>query len=264
VSELLHVSVELIDRPASSIRQHIPEELLDELAQSIQAVGLIEPLVVERRDGRFRVIAGDRRLQALRRAGVLWADVVVRDVSEVAAEAVQVQENIVRQDMTPAEEARLFQRVYLEEGEDIEKTAGRVKLSVSYVNGRLALLAGDPLVLEALDAEDITLGVAQVLNTIVREDYRRTCLDLAIRGGATINVAKRWAAEYNTLGKIQTGERTPQTEAPAAAPYVPMAESVSCWFCEGSEDLHLLRPLHVHAGCIGALNALLKKIGRPE
>lgn len=262
MSDLRDIPLDLLDPPAQAIRQHIPEELLDELAESIRSVGLIEPMVVEAVNGRFRIIAGHRRYLSCRRAGLLTAPCVVRDVSTIAAEAVQIQENIVRQDMSPAEEARLFKRIYEEVGQDVDLVAGRVKLSVSYVNGRLSLLEGDPDVLDALDREDINLGVAQVLNTIVRPDYRRTCLDLAIRSGATIAVARRWAVEYNTLGRIQTGDHAPQAEAPAAAPYVPMAESVQCWFCEGSHDLHTLRQLQIHEGCIGALNALLKKIGR--
>ncbi len=263
MSDLRTVSLEHIDPPAQAIRQHIPEDLIDELATSIMHVGLIEPLVVEAVDGRFRIIAGHRRFLACKRAGLGSVDVVVRQTDIVAAEAVQVQENIVRQDMTPAEEARLFKRIYDAVGQDIELVAGRVRLSVAYVNGRLALLDGDPAILEAIDREDISLGVGQILNTIVRQDYRTLALDTAIKAGATINLAKRWAAEYNGLAKIQTGEHTPQTGGTSSSPaYSPIADSVQCWFCEGTENLDKLRMLQVHEGCIGALNALLKKLGR--
>jgi ParB/RepB/Spo0J family partition protein len=262
VSELLHVPLDEIDPPAESIRQHIPEELIDELATSITAVGLIEPLVCERVAGRLRIIAGHRRFLACKRAGVRDVAVVVRDTSETSVEAVQIQENIIRQDMSPAEEARLFDRLYRHYGEDLEKVAGHVKLSVAYVDGRLALLQGDPAVLDALDQDQISLGVAQELNLIQREEWRRERLDVAIRGGATVALARRWRLEYNNLAALQSGAAPAAQEAPAAAPYVPVAASVACWFCEGSEDLHLLRMVQMHDNCVRALEALLKKIGR--
>jgi ParB family chromosome partitioning protein len=252
----------LIDPPAASIRQHMPELLIDELAESIRAVGLIEPMVVEELEGRFRIIAGHRRYVALKRAGITVAPVVVRSPSDVSTEAVQTHENLIRQDMTPAEEARLVGRLYDELEHDVDRVAGKLRMSIGFVNDRLELLRGDPEILDAIDREDIGLGVGQVLQTIIREDYRRTCLDLAIRAGATINLAKRWVAEYNGLAKIQTGEVTPQISGPAAAEYHPVSEGLHCWFCESSDDLDKLRMIQVHAHCVGAMDALMKRIGK--
>lgn len=262
MSELLTVPLEAIDPPAQSIRQHIPEDLIDELATSITAVGLIEPLVCERTDGRYRIIAGHRRFLACKRAGVAQVAIVVRGGDGVAVEAVQLQENIIRQDMSPAEEARLFKRLYDELNEDIEAVAGRVRLSVSYVDKRLALLVGDEEVLNALDRDEISIGVAEALNTITRQDYRRERLDAAVRGGATVALARRWAQEVNGFASIQPKPVEGAEPAPAAAPYVPIANSLQCWFCEGNHDLHTLRMVQIHENCIRAAEALLKRIGR--
>jgi len=260
--ELLTVPLVTIDPPAASIRQHIPEALIDELATSIQAVGLIEPLVCERTGDRLRIIAGHRRFLACKRAGLVHVEVVIRADRDINIGAVQVHENIIRQDMTPAEEARLFQKAYEELGEDVEAVAGRFRLGVGYVEGRLLLLQGDPEVLGALDREEISLGVAEELNKIVREDYRRERLDVAVRGGATVAMARQWRHDVNRLAGIQPPPPQSNGDTPPAAPaYVPIAQSLNCWFCESGEDLHLLRLLHMHDGCIRAAYTMLKKIG---
>jgi len=260
--ELATIPLEAIDPPAESIRQHIPEDLLDELAESMRAVGMIEPMVVEKTGERYRIIAGHRRFLAARRVPLVHVQVVVRDDAAIATQAVQVHENIIRLDMTPAEEARLFQKIYVEEGEDIEKVAARVRLGVGYVDKRLALLAGDPLVLEALDKGEISIGVAEALNSVKHQAMRRERLDAAVRGGATVALARRWAAELNGLAAIQLPENQQSPVAPADPGYQPVANSLSCWFCEGNHDLHLLRMVQMHESCIKAADALLRKIGR--
>jgi ParB family chromosome partitioning protein len=262
VSELRHLALELIDPPLAAIRVHIPDEATDELAESIRTLGLLEPLIVEPIADRYRVIAGHRRYLACRRAPLpIVPCVVLLDATELT-QAVQIHENIMRLDMTPAEEARLFRQLYDELDQDIEKVAGRVRLGAGYVDDRIALTFGDPLILDALDKGEISIGVAQALNSVPHEAWRRERLDVAIRGGCTVSLARRWAAELRSLAGIQkpAGEQKP--EAPAETTYIPIATSVSCWFCEGNHDLHLLRVIQVHDSCIRAMDAMLKKIGR--
>jgi len=262
VFEALEVPIELVDRPEQSIRQHIPDELVDELAESISRVGLLEPPVCERVEGRYRIIAGDRRLLACKRAGLTKIPIIIREGDSQQVVAVQTHENLFRSDMTPIEEARLFSRLYAELGEDIELVAGKVRLSVSYVDKRLSLLQGYPEVIAALDEGKISIGVAEALNSISKRAYALERLDVAMRGGATVALARRWAAELNGLASIQAPESEQKETAPAEAPYVPLAESLACWFCEGNHDLHTLQMVSMHPGCIAALNNLLKKIGR--
>lgn len=257
--ELLQVALEAIDPPAQSIRQHIDDDLIDELARSIADIGLIEPVVVERVGERYRIIAGHRRFLALKRVGISPVNVVVRRPDGVAVEGVQIHENIYRTDMSPAEEARLFYRLYMELGEDLEKTAAKVKLSQAYVERRLLLLAGDDDVFAALDRKEISIGVAEALNSIKVDAYRKERLDVAVRGGATVAIAKRWAQELNGLAALQQPTPEGQAPAPAEAPYIPIANSLSCWFCEGSHDLHTLRMVQVHEGCLRAMGGVLKR-----
>lgn len=262
MSEFLVIALELIDPPAQAIRQHIDDNAIDELARSIRDVGLIEPLVLERTGERYRVIAGHRRLMACKRAGLLDVECKIQASTGVATEAVQTHENIYREDMSPAEEARLFLRLYDELDQDIERVAGKLRLSVGYVDRRLQLLAGDELVLEALDKKFINMGVAEALNSITRDDFRRERLSVAVAGGATIDLARRWARECNGLASIQPPPQPGTGETPAEAPYVPVSQSLECWFCEGNHDLHTLRMVQMHESCVKAADALLKKIGR--
>lgn len=255
------VPIDLIDPPEAAIRQHIPEDLIEELAQSIQAVGLIEPLVLEEVGARYRVIAGHRRSLACKRAGLVQVPCMVRPPGGASVQSVQLHENLIRQDMNPAEEARLAMKWYTHFNQDLERTAGHLKMTVGWVDSRLALGCGDPEVMAAVDREDIGLGVAQALNSIRREDYRRAALDLAVRAGATVTVVRKWAADYNNLGAIQTGEVTPQVGTESPTPDQAPTLSNVCWFCENGDNPHLFRLVPLHDHCIAALNALLKRIG---
>ncbi len=264
MSELANLALETIDPPLRAIRVHIPDDLTDELAESIRALGLLEPLIVEPVGERYRVIAGHRRYLACRRAPLpIVPCVILRDAGEIV-QAAQVHENIMRLDMTPAEEARLFRQLYDELEQDIERVAARVRLGAGYVDDRIALTFGDPLVLDALDRGEISIGVAEALNSIKTEAWRRERLDVAVRGGCTVSLARRWAAELRGLESIQKppGEQKPET--PAEAAYIPLTQTLACWFCEGNHDLHTLRVVQLHDTCLKALDNLLRKIGREQ
>jgi ParB family chromosome partitioning protein len=86
-------------------RTHMDDERIEELARSIKAQGIIQPIVVRRVDSGFEIVAGERRWRAAQRAGLLKVPVVVRDIPEDRLLAVALIENIQRQDLNPIEEA---------------------------------------------------------------------------------------------------------------------------------------------------------------
>src|SRR5207244_280756 len=99
-------------------------------------------------------------------------------------------------------------------GHDIEKVAALVNKSVAYVGDRINLLAGDPEIFDALRAKKIGIGVAQVLNKIDREQYRRYYLQFAIKDGITRATAERWFAEYKSaIGDVPEGVQPPSEPA---------------------------------------------------
>jgi ParB/RepB/Spo0J family partition protein len=255
------VALELVDEPFDPIRARFDEAELDELAESIKALGLIEPIVVEATGPRFRVIAGHRRLLACRRAGVTHVDIVVRGDAAETGDAVMLHENIARDDLSPAEEARLFERVYLALGEDIEAAAKKLKVTVGYIDARLALLRGDPEILAALDAGEISIGVAEELNQVQLDDYRKTFLHDATITGCTIRQAREWRLRANAQADLQAIAAA-RGDSPSPSPSSPppsVKPTLDCEFCESGQFLDQLRLVHMHASCIHAMRALLRR-----
>jgi ParB family chromosome partitioning protein len=123
-------------------RQHFDGEALEELAQSLREHGLIEPLVVRRREGSdvFEIVAGERRWRAAQRAGLRDVTVVVRDVSTKEAFELALIENVQREDLDAIEFAEALQRLVDEHGYTQESLAQRLGKDRSTITNALRLL----------------------------------------------------------------------------------------------------------------------------
>ena len=120
-------------------RVHVDDARLQELAQSIRANGVIQPIVVRKIDDRFQIIAGERRWRAAKLAGLLRVPVVVRDVAagqEQSLLEVALIENIQREDLNPIEEAMAYRRLADQFQPHVAVNAGG-QVNVSYFDRRL-------------------------------------------------------------------------------------------------------------------------------
>ena len=146
-------------------RQHIDDEKLEELAQSIRVHGIIEPLVVRRRGKQdsFELIAGERRWRAAQRAGLKEVLVVVRDVSQKDAFELALIENIQRADLDPIEFAEALARLIQEHGFTQESVASRVGKDRSTVANALRLLKLPRGVRQLVISGELSEGHARAL-----------------------------------------------------------------------------------------------------
>jgi len=134
--EAIHqLAVELIDRNPYQTRSHVDETALQELADSIQATGVLQPITVRAvPDGRFQLIAGERRWLASQIAGKLTVPSIVRQVSNEQAMEMTIIENLQREDLNAIEQARAFDRLSREFGltqEQISLRTGKERSSVA-------------------------------------------------------------------------------------------------------------------------------------
>ncbi len=107
----LQIDADLIDPSPFQPRTRFREEALDELARSIKASGIIQPLVVRSIGKRYQLIAGERRWRAAQRAGLTKVSAIVRDVPDELALEMTLVENIQREDLNAIEAARAFERL---------------------------------------------------------------------------------------------------------------------------------------------------------
>src|ERR1700733_8617699 len=128
------VDIDLIEPSPYQPRTHFREEALDELAQSIQATGIIQPLVLRPVGSRFQLLAGERRWRAAQRAGLTRVPAVIREVSDESALEITLVENIQREDLNAIEEARAFDRLMNEfhlTQEEVAKRTGKDRTTIA-------------------------------------------------------------------------------------------------------------------------------------
>ena len=182
-------------------RSRVREEALDDLAQSIRAQGVIEPLVVRRRPaGGFEIIAGERRWRAAERAGLASVPVVVRDVDDRQAMAMALIENIQREDLTPLEEARALKGLLTEFAFTHEALAEAVGRSRAAVSNMLRLLNLAPGVRVFLEAGELEMGHARALLPLSAGEQEAAARRIVAQG---LSVRQAEAL----VKRLQNGER---------------------------------------------------------
>ena len=152
-------------------RRNIREDGIEELAQSIRAQGVIEPVIVRPRSaGGYEIIAGERRWRAAQRAGLDTVPAVVRDVDDRQAVAMALIENVQREDLRPLEEAAALKQLLEEHGLTHETLADVVGKSRAAVTNALRLLRLTPSVRERLDNGELEAGHARALVPLPEAD----------------------------------------------------------------------------------------------
>lgn len=144
-------------------RKVFDEEKLEELSQSIKTFGLLQPILVQKRDGYYEIIAGERRWRAALKAGLKEIPVVVRDYTEKEILELSLIENIQREDLNPIEEAQAYKRLADEFGMGQAEIAERVSKSRSAVANALRLLKLDEQVQKMVTDGQLSMGHARAL-----------------------------------------------------------------------------------------------------
>ncbi len=145
-------------------RRHFDEAALDELAQSIAARGVIQPVIVRPLGGnRYQLVAGERRWRAAQKAHVHEIPAIVRKLDDREVAALALIENLQRQDLNPVEEARAYQRLADSEGLTQQEIAKFVDKSRSHVANMLRLLGLPDEVLDMVVRDELSMGHARAL-----------------------------------------------------------------------------------------------------
>jgi len=162
--ELRNLPVDLIQRGRYQPRIEMNAERLQELSDSIKAQGVVQPIVVRPiEEGRFEIIAGERRWRASQQAGLHEIPAVIRDVPDQAAMCLALIENIQRENLNPLEEARALDRLLHEFEMTHEGVADAVGRSRTSVTNLMRLLELRPEVREIVEKGDLEMGHARAL-----------------------------------------------------------------------------------------------------
>jgi ParB family chromosome partitioning protein len=186
------------------------EEALEELAESIRTLGVIQPLTVKRQDdGTYFIISGERRFRAAKRAGLTAVPVYIREADDQTLLEMALVENIQRQDLNAVDIALSLQRLVEECALTQDALAGRVGKKRSTVTNYLRLLKLPAEVQLALREELISMGHARALVALDSEKEQVALLKKVIRGGLSVRQTEELVQK---AGKIETLKKNPDAE----------------------------------------------------
>lgn len=179
-------------------RRHFAPEAIEELARSIAEQGIVQPLVVRRRDDGYELIAGERRLRAARAAGLTSVPVVVRELDDREALEIALVENLQREDLGPLEEADAYGRLMTEFGLTQDEVAKRVGKSRPAVANTLRLRDLPESVLEALRSGSLSAGHGRALLSVPGADERLRLAREAISAGLSVRQLEERTRTFQT------------------------------------------------------------------
>jgi len=185
--ELRIIDVDLIERGPWQPREHFDEEALQELADSIAAQGVVQPIVVRQKtsvDGheRFEIVAGERRWRASQKAGLSQVPAVIKTFDDQTAAAVSLIENIQRENLNPLEESTALKRLIDEFDMTHQQVADSVARSRASVSNLLRLQELNPDVKALLAMRDIDMGHARALLAIEGMQQSSVAKEVAKKG----------------------------------------------------------------------------------
>ena len=253
--EVYRIKLDDILEPSLEVRHVISAEGLNELASSIKEIGLLNPIMVKKSGEKFEIVAGHRRFLATRIAGLDSIRCFVVTGSEEVCEISKLHENLFREEINPVDEGLFFRSLLARFSWGVGDLSSRCGRSHSYVYDRLTLLEMDPMIVEAVKDDVMSIGVAKELSKVDDDAYRRTLVEAAIKSGITIRVAQNWRIEYMKLkGYIKPAEPVVDgsvVQEPREIVKLP------CWSCKSMHEPERMCTLLLCFECYDTINQVV-------
>ncbi len=221
------IEVDHIDSNPEQPRLAFDEATLEELAASIREHGVLQPILVRPLDdGRYQLIAGERRWRASRIAGLATIPALVEDIDDDTALEISIIENLQREDISPLDEAAMYDRMIRDHGYSIRKLADKLGKDKGYLENRLRLADAPPEVRELVSLRKDTLSHAYELMKVQDPKKRRRLADQVARNELSLvklrerveGRAPRTAAEVPEASRPRARARRSMTRRPPRRP----------------------------------------------
>ena len=243
------IKMDLIDRPVKIARETIDPEKVRELAESIRESGLLQPVLLRPSNGRYEMVAGDRRYLAHKLLNLKEIKAIVRELDDRETVVIRGIENLQRVDLTFSEEGQVYLALKEEGGLSIKDIAKKTGKSTNTVTRFLKFAKCSEEVRRAVDRKEISLLVLETLQEIddpVAFDYH---FKMAAANGITAVVARMWVEDYEKtkIGIYYDGDGgspPPNVEVEAKPVFM------TCEVCHGSCEIRKVRNLVVCPDCL--------------
>ena len=245
------LSLDLIDEPKGIIRLNIDPVGIEELAQSISEIGLLQPILVAVDGDRFEVVFGHRRYLACKKLELLKIRSIIRVMTPQEIGIARATENISRKDLTPFEEAATYDNLIREYGLTLAQVAQKMGKSAGVIKRRMDLLRMPSTLQQAVHKKQISMAVAEELWPISDTTDLDYYLSFALDGGCTTEVARTWCKEWRDAKRRKANNNEPT--ASQLAPNEPRPIYVTCDMCMGPMELGQEVVLRVCPDCFKIL-----------
>ena len=238
--QILQVPIEDILPNRFQPRLAFDDASLQDLAASIKQHGIIQPLILRRKNDKYEIIAGERRYKAARMAGLVSVPAIISNLSDAASAEVAIVENVQRKDLTAIEEAKSYQAILDKGYMTQEELAKRMGLSQSAISNKLRLLTLDESVQNAVLKNQISERHARSLLKVKDKNMQKVLLDKIINERLTvrqleeeikkveptlysqdININKPIPDTNNPINNVSNNISTSVPSSPAASQPVP-------------------------------------------
>lgn len=256
--QVVLLDIEVIDPPGDAVREIIDPDKIRELAESIRSRGLLQPILVRPKDGRYEVVAGHRRLLSHRLLGEVKIKSIVRELSDEDVLIIRAIENDQREDLNPIEKGRVYKRLRDQLGYTIERIAqvmGRNKMTV----WKYLQILDIPEEFQKFIANgSMAMQTALVLMEVEDEEFRRYYFQIGVENGITMDVARMWVDDWkkSRSGSYYGGSGGEGGLGPAQAP-LPIYQTCVC--CLGPEEVNKMRYIGVCPSCEEQIRGALAK-----
>ena len=187
--------ITLVDPNKNQPRTSFDDEKIEELAESIKEHGVIQPIIVVKNDDRYKIVAGERRWRAAKKAGLKEIPAVIRIYSEFEIAQIALIENLQRENLNPIEEALGYQTLMSKYSMTQEDVSGKIGKSRSAIANSIRLLSLDEPIRQKLISGEISSGHARALLSVSSTDLRMVLLENILQKGLNVRQTEALAKQ---------------------------------------------------------------------
>jgi len=193
-------------------RIHFSEEKIKELADSIKEHGVIQPLIVTQSGAKFELVAGERRFEASKKAGLQKVPVIIREAGDKEKLELAITENIQRHDLNPIEEAKAYKKLQDEFEMSQDEVAVKMGKSRSAISNKMRLLGLPVEIQKALILGEISEGHAKAILALPNQEKQRALFELIKKNGLTVRQVEEKTKEVSVRSHNRSVNIDPQAK----------------------------------------------------
>ena len=210
---VIEVDVHQIVANPHQPRYQFDDEKLENLSQSIKMHGVIQPLIVSKNGNKYELIAGERRFQASKRAGLTKVPVIVRQATELQKLELAIIENVQRHDLNAIEEGKAYQKLADEYQFSQEEIASKMGKSRSLVANKMRLLTLPIEVQKGLIEQRITEGHAKAILSLDNPEKQRALYELILKSNLTVRQVEQKSKEVSVKSYNRSKNVDPEVKS---------------------------------------------------